>query len=315
MAPSKPEVIQQKQRDAASKLDVIVVGAGLGGLGAAISILLEGHNVQILEVAAEIGEIGAGIQCLPNSTRVLISWGLEDALSKLATTPRLCNMIGWKGQKISEMDFHEYEAQCGTPFWDFHRANLHMALLERAIELGAKLTTNSRVVDIEYESSGDSTRAIAVCSDGKRHMADLVVGADGINSKCREILLGHEDPPLLTGDLAYRLLLDTEQMVKDPELRSFVEDPQVNYWIGPDAHAGTVNCLLHPHYETDKIQSTTFCVAANCSTWSFLSPTTCPQVPTLSPATSKRCARSTQTGTHASPNSLPYVKTSSSGVS
>lgn len=242
MVPPKPQVIQQKQRNATSKLDVIVVGAGLGGLGAAISILLEGHHVHILEVASEIGEIGAGIQCLPNSTRVLVSWGLEDTLSKLATSPRLCNMIGWKGNKISDMDFHEYEAQCGTPFWDFHRANLHMALLERAVELGAKLTTNSRVIDVEYKSSGDTTRATAVCANAKRYEADLVVGADGINSKCREILLGHEDPPLLTGDLAYRLLLDTEQMMKDPDLRHFVEDPQVNYWIGPDAHA--VNYVL-----------------------------------------------------------------------
>ncbi|KAH4311234.1 hypothetical protein HBI24_137640 [Parastagonospora nodorum] len=244
MAPSKPPVIQQQQRDASSKLDVIIVGAGLGGLGAAISILLAGHNVHILEVAPEIGEIGAGIQCLPNSTRVLTAWGLEERLSKHATTPRLCNMIGWKGNKISDMNFHEYEKECGTPFWDFHRANLHLGLLERAQELGAKLTTKTKVVDVEYESSGDghSTIGIAVCEDGKRYKADLVVGADGINSKCREILLGHEDPPLLTGDLAYRLLLNTEDMMKDPELRGFVEDPQVNYWIGPDAHA--VNYVL-----------------------------------------------------------------------
>lgn len=218
----------------------MIVGAGLGGLGAAISILLAGHSVEILEVAAEIGEIGAGIQCLPNSTRVLISWGLEERLSKHATTPRLCNMIGWKGNKISDMNFHEYEEDCGTPFWDFHRANLHMGLLERAIELGAVLRTKTRVIDVEYEPSGDgvSTMGIAVCDDGQRYKADLIVGADGINSKCREILLGHEDPPLLTGDLAYRLLLNTEDMMKDPELRGFVEDPQVNYWIGPDAHAG-----------------------------------------------------------------------------
>jgi len=215
--------------------------------------------VHILEVAPEIGEIGAGIQCLPNSTRVLTAWGLEERLSKHATTPRLCNMIGWKvcvtlavpdprdiltnlakGNKISDMNFHEYEKECGTPFWDFHRANLHLGLLERAQELGAKLTTKTKVVDVEYESSSDgqSTIGIAVCEDGKRYKADLVVGADGINSKCREILLGHEDPPLLTGDLAYRLLLNTEDMMKDPELRGFVEDPQVNYWIGPDAHAG-----------------------------------------------------------------------------
>jgi salicylate hydroxylase len=154
-------------------------------------------------------------------------------------------MIGWKGNKISEMDFHEYEKECGTPFWDFHRANLHMSLLERAQELGAKLVVKTRVIDIEYEISleGQSTVAIAVCEDGRRYKADLVVGADGINSKCREILLGHEDPPLLTGDLAYRLLLNTEEMMKDPELRGFVEDPQVNYWIGPDVHAGKAQIL------------------------------------------------------------------------
>ncbi|KAH8732670.1 hypothetical protein GQ44DRAFT_601423 [Phaeosphaeriaceae sp. PMI808] len=244
MAPSKPQVIRQRQREASSKLDVIIVGAGLGGLGAAISIRLAGHNVHILEIATEIGEIGAGIQCLPNASRILMSWGLEETLSKHATTPRRCNMIGWKGNKLSEMDFHEYEESCGTPFWDFHRANLHAGLLDRAVELGAKLTTKAKVVDVKYRTSSDgaSTIAIAVCDDGRSFQADLIVGADGINSKCREILLGHEDPPLLTGDLAYRLLLNTEDMMKDPELRGFVEDPQVNYWIGPDAHA--VNYVL-----------------------------------------------------------------------
>jgi salicylate hydroxylase len=152
-------------------------------------------------------------------------------------------MVGWKGNKISEMDFHAYEEDCGAPFWDFHRANLHLGLLERAKELGAQLTTRTKVVDVEYESrDGQSTNAIAVCEDGKRYKADLIVGADGINSKCREILLGHEDPPLLTGDLAYRLLLNTDDMLKDPELSGFVKDPQVNYWIGPDAHAGKLVC-------------------------------------------------------------------------
>jgi salicylate hydroxylase len=172
-----------------------------------------------------------------------MSWGLEGRLSKHATSPRLCNMIGWKGNKISDMDFHEYEKECGTPFWDFHRANLHMGLLERAVELGAELATKAKVMDVEASIDGKNTTAVAVCEDGRRFKADLIVGADGINSKCREILLGHEDPPLLTGDLAYRLLLNTEDMMKDSELRGFVEDPQVNYWIGPDAHAGMLHRL------------------------------------------------------------------------
>jgi salicylate hydroxylase len=151
-------------------------------------------------------------------------------------------MIGWKGNRLSEMDFHSYEREIGTSFWDFHRANLHRCLLDRARELGATIETNARVMDVEYTVSVDpgvdTTSATAVLEDRQRRTADLIVGADGINSRCREILLGHPDPPLLTGDLAYRLLLNTEDMMKDEELKGFVQDPQVNYWMGPDAHAG-----------------------------------------------------------------------------
>lgn len=68
------------------------------------------------------------------------------------------------------------------------------------------------------------------------------MGADGINSRLREAFLGREDPPTPTGDLAYRLLLDTDRMRADPDLRPFIEQPQVNYWIGPEKHA--VNYVL-----------------------------------------------------------------------
>ncbi|KAF1969875.1 FAD binding domain-containing protein, partial [Bimuria novae-zelandiae CBS 107.79] len=228
MGRPKPRIIQQQHRDAASKLDVLIIGAGLGGLGAAISIALTGHSVHIIEAASKIGEIGAGIQVLPNSSRVLFSWGMEEALKKHATWPKQCNYIHWKGKQISHMDFHEYAEELGTPFWDFHRANLHLELLNRAKELGATLEVNSKVASIEYETAEDGrTIGVAVLEDGGKRKADLIVGADGINSRCREILLGRADPPVLTGDLAYRLLLNTEDMMKDPELRTFIEN--VNY--------------------------------------------------------------------------------------
>ena len=190
----------------------------------------------MLEGASQISEVGAGIQVLPNSSRVLISWGMERMLSTYATRPKQCNMLGWKGNLISSMDFRTYTRECGTPFWDFHRANLHKCLQDRAVELGAIIEVNAKVVDVVVAE--DERTADVVLQDGRRKAADLVVGADGIHSKCREILLAREDPPILTGDLAYRLLLKTEEMMKDPELKGFVEDPQVNYWVGPDAHAG-----------------------------------------------------------------------------
>lgn len=73
---------------------IVVVGAGLGGLGAAISLLLAGHEVHVLESASKIAEVGAGIQVLPNSSRVLIQWGLEKRLLRHATFPNECVMLG-----------------------------------------------------------------------------------------------------------------------------------------------------------------------------------------------------------------------------
>jgi salicylate hydroxylase len=90
--------------------------------------------------------------------------------------------------------------------------------------------------------SDDGILATAIAADGRQWDGDLVIGADGVFGKLTEELLGRSDPPVKTGDLAYRLLLSTEEMRKDPELADFVINPQVNYWLGPDAHAG-----LFPH--------------------------------------------------------------------
>ena len=70
-----------------------------------------------------------------------------------------------------------------------------------------------------------------------------VVGADGINLAMRECLVGHPDKPTPTGDLAHKLFLRTKDMIRDLELRKFVPDLQVNYWMGPDAHAGIFHFL------------------------------------------------------------------------
>ncbi|MBE7180452.1 MAG: FAD-dependent monooxygenase, partial [Terriglobus roseus] len=176
---------------------------------------------------------------LPNSSRVLQEWGLKDKLDRYSTIPSHVNMLGWKGNLISRMSTSESAGQYpGTAYWDFHRANLHKCLVERAEELGARLVVNSKVADVVATEEG----ATVVLEDGARWQADLVVGADGIASKLREIMTGREEPPTLTGDLAYRLLLKTADMKADPELRDFIDTPQVNYWLGPDAHA--VNYVL-----------------------------------------------------------------------
>ena len=236
MAP-RIQIKQQQTRSPSCRLQIIIVGAGLAGLGAAISCALAGHLVHVLECATEIKEVGAGIQVLPNSSRVLQHWGLEKALTPYMTYPRVCNFIGWKGNKISHLDFHESESKYpGTWYRDFHRADLQRCLVERATALGVQITCNARIRTVRV--SEDGTIATAVAADGREWDGDLVIGADGVFGKLTEELLGRSDPPVKTGDLAYRLLLSTEEMKKDPELADFVNKPQVNYWLGPDAHAG-----------------------------------------------------------------------------
>jgi salicylate hydroxylase len=87
------------------------------------------------------------------------------------------------------------------------------------------------VIGVDFEKS-------AVLVKGQPEFrADIIISADGLNSVCREALLGRPDPPLLTGDLAYRILLKAEDMKKHPELVEFVENPAIHFWMGPDGHA------------------------------------------------------------------------------
>ena len=83
-----------------------------------------------------------------------------------------------------------------------------------------------------------------ILHDGRRFSADLVVGADGINSVMRECLVGHPGKPTPTEGFGVQVVAQTKDMISDPELRGFVTDPEVNYWIGPDAHAGIFPLVL-----------------------------------------------------------------------
>lgn len=165
-------------------------------------------------------------------------------------------MISWKGEHITFLDFIESAKRYGSPFWDFHRADLHNCLYNRAVELGAKVYTNSRVVDVEYHAS--PAQATVILANGSRYTADLVVGADGIASRTRECFLKRVDPPTPTGDLAYRVLLDLRKIQLDEDVRKMLENTEVNYWMGPGAHA-VCYLLRNRTYLNSKIATRTPC--------------------------------------------------------
>lgn len=122
----------------------------------------------------------------------------------------------------------------GAPFSDCHRVDLQQALVKRAKELGVCVVLGAKVRKIQCGSTQGS-RAMVMTEAGGFYEADLIVGADGLWSTCRSSFLGRRDPPLPTGDLAYRIVLKIDQ-IQDAKLRDMVEKHACRFWAGPDAH-------------------------------------------------------------------------------
>lgn len=123
------------------------------------------------------------------------------------------------------------EETYGAPYLHIHRADYHKILVEEAMRVGVMIQLDSTVTKIDFEKPSVHIK------NQPEFFADIIIGADGLKSVCRESLLGHSDPPHLTGDLAYRIIVPADEMKKDPLLKDLAERPNINYWMGPDAHA------------------------------------------------------------------------------
>lgn len=214
-------------------LHLIVIGAGLAGLAAAISTRLEGHRVTILEKSPELQEVGAGLQITPSASRLFRRWGVFEQLEDCAAVPMTLSVRRFDGGKVlaHEKLFQEkIVSRYGSPFWDVHRADLQRVLVARAKALGIELRLSAEVVDIHF------TAAEVRLPGGEKVHGDLVLAADGLWSRSRSLFSGRQITRKPTGDLAYRILLELDD-IRDPELRTWVSEPRVTLWAGPYSHA------------------------------------------------------------------------------
>lgn len=208
--------------------NIVIAGAGIGGLTAAASLLQAGHDVTIFEQAPELSEVGAGLQLSANATHVLHHLGLAGALAEVGVRPgayvfRLHDS-GEEIQRFALSDQHE--KLHGAPYYQVHRADIHTLLAAKVRDLKRDtIRLNSRVVRFEESDNG-----VKLClADGTKVGGDLLVGADGLKSVVSQQIVGNV-PATYTGDAAWRIVVPVERLPKD-----FMEQVMM-VWMGPGRH-------------------------------------------------------------------------------
>ncbi|MET8575257.1 FAD-dependent monooxygenase [Streptomyces sp. NPDC005012] len=209
-----------------SNPDVIVVGGGIGGLGAAFSLSRQGLRVRLLESAPAFGEVGAGIQLAPNCTRILDDYGLLDEAKSLGVVPDSMVMRdAVDGTELTRLDLRDLEKRYGYPYMVIHRSDLHGLLLRACERAGVELVNDARVTSYENTDAG----ARVTLASGGTHEAGLVVAADGLHSVARKLLV--DDEPVSSAYVAYRGTVPAEEpRVQDVDLS------EVALHVGPRCH-------------------------------------------------------------------------------
>jgi 6-hydroxynicotinate 3-monooxygenase len=182
-----------------SKPRIAIIGAGLGGVAAAALLQRAGHDVRLYEQAPAFSRLGAGIHLGPNVMKIMRRIGCEDALNVMGSHPDYWYSRDWKtAEAIAQIPLGDYALKTyGASYLTVHRGDFH-ALMTEAVTPDT-ITFGKCLQSVE--DTGSDVRL--TFADGSVEVADLVIGADGVNSKIREHLLGAE-PPRYTGYVAHR---------------------------------------------------------------------------------------------------------------
>ncbi|UUV31547.1 FAD-dependent monooxygenase [Amycolatopsis roodepoortensis] len=205
-------------------LRVAVIGAGIAGLTVAAALSRQGIRCEVFEQTRHLREIGAGIQLAPNATRVLRGLGLGDFLGVVAVRPEAIEMRRWDDNQVVARTTlgKECEELYGDPYYTAHRADLHRGLLE--LLPAGTVHLGRRCIGIEENTD----EVVLRFADGFTTTADVVIGADGIHSAVREVLLA--DSPEFSGQTIYRGLVPADR------LPFLLTEPKVVLWLGPEQH-------------------------------------------------------------------------------
>ncbi|MGM4903426.1 FAD-dependent monooxygenase [Tardiphaga sp. 866_E4_N2_1] len=203
---------------------IAIVGAGLGGMTTAGLLQRAGFTVAVYEQADAFSRIGAGIHLSANVMIVMRRLGIERKLVDIGLTPDAFVSRQWdSGDVLFELKLGaEGELRFGAPYINVHRGDLH-AVLESALE-PATISFGHKLTGLEETLSGVKL----TFANGSVAEADIVIGADGVNSRVREFLLG-PDPARFSGHIAHRAVYPAA-LLKGLPIRP------CSKWWGPKRH-------------------------------------------------------------------------------
>ena len=207
---------------------ILIAGGGIGGLAAALGLAQRGQAVTVLEKAAVLGEIGAGVQLGPNAFHSFDYLGIGDAARAMAVyIDGLRLMDAITGEEICRVPLDEpFRARFGNPYAVVHRGDLHGVFL-RACQDNPHITlrTGCQVAGYDQDGSG----VTAHLASGESVTGSALIGADGLWSNIRKQVVG-DGPPRVSGHTTYRSVIPTERMPEDLRWNA------ATLWAGPKCH-------------------------------------------------------------------------------
>jgi len=211
-----------------SRIPLLVVGGGIGGLATALAASQAGVPVHVIEKLPEFEELGAGLQLAPNAMWALDRLGLYQDIRKHAFFPkRLVLMDALSGEPVAKLNVGEkFQKHFGYPYIVIHRGDLLNLELE-ACRASSLVTLESKKDAIRIEDLGDGARV--TCADGTVYECDALIGADGLRSRVRHLI--HDDgDPISAGCMCYRGAIPIEQAAPESDF------DDMTIWVGPDIH-------------------------------------------------------------------------------